>query len=262
MAGRMRGPLVAGIAGLALLVAAMVSAGDAATGVSDALRASGVLDRPAAVVPAEIPAPQNTVADLTFSDNPEPRRPVWEDWTVALFTSFDDDVAWDYGVSDAITRDFTGDSYTVARSADSNPVFVPTWQNGYRAEADFLLAVDVVSSSGSVACGLVVGAEDLPAMFFVVDSIDGDFSVTNFVTNESADTLADGARPTVIQAVGVNHLALHRQGETFTIFANDTPLTEFTSPAIDISDMGLATFAPAGTETAVCEFDNFEIRWP
>lgn len=276
---RSLGPIVAAVAGIALLVAGIVSVtGDDNVGVSDALRSSGVFDRTAMETPAEIPPPSNTIANRTANHDPTPTStpaakpattttttaadPVWETWQVALFTSFEDDVAWDYGVATITTRDFQRGGYTVSLAADSGPVFVPTWQDGYQPEADFRLAVDIADSSGSAACGLVVGSKGLPAMFFVTDSSDGDFFVRIFTTSDTSETLADGVRPIAIHAPGDNHLALLKEGDTITVFSNGTPLATFEQPAFEITTLGLATFAPADNEIAVCEFDNFEIRWP
>jgi len=271
---RLLGPIVAAVAGVALLIAGFVSAaggGDAI--VSDALSASGAVDRPVVEAPAEVPVQQNPVDDRTANHNPTPTStppttappgPGWENWPVALFTSFDDDVKWAYGVTGNAFRDFTGDTYTVSVTAGSIHVYTPTWQIGYRPEADFRLAVDTVSSTGSAACGLVAGDEDLPALFFLTDSVAGDYFVTSFLTSDSPETVVDGARPVAVkvETVGVNHLALLREGDTITVFSNGTPLATFVQPDFDIVDLGLAAYAPADSGQAVCEFDNFEIRWP
>lgn len=269
-----------------LLAVGIISAlGDDNPTVSEALRASGALNQQTTVAPVEIPVPDDTVADLAADENPVPttpattttavstttvattttatiREPEWSEWPIVLSTTFSDDVLWDYGVAGLITRDFTGDSYTVSRSIDSVAMFVPTWQNGYQPSGDFRVAVDVVGSPGGAECGLAAGVEGLPALFFIVDSAAGTYDGAYFTSSNSAERVAEGSRRIAIYESDVNRLALLRQGDVITLYANDTPLAEITDLALDVDDLGLAMYVPADTDGALCEYDNFEIRWP
>ncbi len=229
--------------------------------VSDALRTSGALDDDAGEVPVVSPVSGDTFT-LTANHDPlpttaPPATADWDQWPVVLSTTFSDDVPWHYGVSGAITRAFTGETYTVSRSTDPIATFVPTWQNGYPAD-DFHLAVDLVASSGGALCGLAFGVEGLPAVFFVVDRIDGSYSVVGFPDSNTSETLAEGTGP----EIGNLRVTVVREVDTVTVFSNDIPLAEIPSASIVVEDMGLGFFAPAGGENPTCEYDNFEIRRP
>jgi len=277
-ATRLLGPAVAGVAGIALVVAGIVGVGsvDDAPDLSGALRAAGVLETPVAEDALPGTPSGSTIAGLVSDHNPAPTTtttttttttdPGLEDWQVALSEPFDtNERAWPIGELDRVTRSLVDGRYRMAVTTADNAVAAYTWRSGITPTGEYILSMDVIrSTANAAACGPTIAAEaDYPRVSFLVDDLNHRFRVgTRRAAGADADYLIDWTDSSLIQSGETNRLILLSQDDGIWVFINDTAVARVVPPGFVTGQIGMALWGPGGGETSACDLDNLEVRWP
>jgi hypothetical protein len=186
-------------------------------------------------------------------------------WTQAIFDPFDwNKYGWGVGsyAGSCINgdQDLLNGRYVWNFTAKSGCV-LRSYPN-YRAVEDFYLAVDCQQISGAedAACGVILRKLDDDHYYYFSVSTDQYVSMLAWQESEWISLLSQKSQ--AIQPWKVNRMIVIAQGSHFLFFVNGQYVAELVDEKIASGKVGLMIDLNYPDDTAVFEFDNFELRVP
>jgi hypothetical protein len=131
------------------------------------------------------------------------------------------------------------------------------------AAGDFYFAVDVrqFTCPGDAETGLLFRFEQAEAFYYL--GINSDREVWVQVHQAGKwETLLAGVEAASFQPCAWNRLAISAEGSDFQVFINNESAAEFRDERITVGGFALGSWFARPGETAVFEYDNFELRTP
>ncbi len=188
------------------------------------------------------------------------------EWAVLVCDTFDaNDREWPDG-------DYTGDLVTGTKSIvdgvyrwEANALDDVVWWSVPETSSlsDFYLTVQVrrVSGADDAQYGVIFSRADRDnyGLFKIRDSQHFKFSLRH---EGEWDTVIDWAETTAVRPGDTNRLTVVAEGSHLTFYVNDQFVGEADEERLSAGKIGLAIELAEAGDSAVFEFDNFEIRAP
>lgn len=163
---------------------------------------------------------------------------------------------------------FTGEVSDIETDAIEDGVFKVFWSGKgttyepymERELGDFVAELDCKVQQGDVngACGIIFGHET-DVGFYKFEVYEDYYSLYIVPSDESAPPLIEGDPAEIINRGDWNRLRVVRQGDTISVFLNDTPLGTVSDSTYGVGNVGVSTASFADEGGVEVWFDNFTI---